>query len=263
MKFILIGFLFSTFLLQAQDFEVSPIKLFYNAEPGESQTKFVRIKNHKDKRETFILSINDLSIDSKGNTSFVEPGSLKNSIADWVSIAPSFFELNPNEEKEISITLQQPTDDNGSKWGIVMVRTAQEQTAYSADKQVTAGLALSTRIAINIYQTPGTNKAYKATISNMTEVSNEADSMRTFNALVNNLGDIITTCKVYLIATNVETAEEFPFQESDFTMYPKSSRKLELYMPKTLPKGTYSLAAILDYGSKTNLEGTQIMIHVE
>jgi hypothetical protein len=46
-------------------------------------------------------------------------------------------------------------------------------------------------------------------------------------------------------------------------MYPKSSRKVELELPNTLPKGTYSLAAILDYGSKTNLEGTQIMINVE
>lgn len=256
-------FVFTTFILNAQDFEVSPLKLFFNAEPGESQTKLVHVKNHNNKRETFILNINDLSIDSKGKLSYVEAGSLKNSIADWIVISPTFFELDPNEEKDISITIQQPADDNGSKWGVVMVRTAQEQTSFTVDKGISAGINISAKIAVDIYQTPSNNKAYKATISNMMEITGESDTLRTFNALINNLSDIITSCNVFLIATDVETAEEFPFPEQEFTMYPKSSRKLELYMPNTLPKGTYSLAAILDYGSKTNLEGTQIIIKVE
>jgi hypothetical protein len=250
--------------LFSQDFEVSPLKLFFNAEPGEAQTKFITIKNHNDNTETFILSVSDYSINSKGQGQYVQAGSMKNSIADWVSFAPAFFELNPNEEKEVSVTMQQPAGEYGSKWGIIMVRTAQEQTSYSADKAVSAGMAVSARIAVNIYQTPGTNKDYKSTISNLSEVaSNVNDTVRTFNALINNLGDIITDCKVYLIATNLETAEETSFPEVNFTMYPKSSRKLELYLPNHLPKGTYSLAAILDYGSKTNLEGTQVIIKVE
>lgn len=248
----------------SQDFEVSPLKLFFNAEPGESQTKFIIVKNHNSKAEAFILSVNDYSINSKGQGQYVQAGSMKNSIADWVSFAPAFFELNPNEEKEIAVTMQQPVGEYGSKWGVIMVKTAQEQTAYSADKMVTAGMSVSPRIAVNIYQTPGTNKDFKSTISNLSEAESVAgDTVRTFNALINNLGDIITDCKVYLIATNVETAEETKFPEIGFTMYPKSSRKMELYLPNYLPKGTYSLAAILDYGSKTNLEGTQIVIKVE
>ena len=77
------------------------------------------------------------------------------------------------------------------------------------------------------------------------------------------LSDIITHCKVHLIATNIETAEETSFNVYEFPMYPKSTRKVELYLKEKLPKGTYSLAAILDYGSKTNLEGTQMIIKVE
>lgn len=248
---------------KGQDFEVSPLKMFFNAEPGESQTKFAIVKNHSNNVETFILSVNDYSVNSKGQGKYVAAGTLKNSIADWVSIAPSFFELNPNEEKEIAITMQQPVDEYGSKWGAIMVRTTQEQTSYSVDKAVTAGMAVSPRIAISIYQTPGTNKAFKATIGNLVEVDSRVDSIVTYNALINNLGDIITECKVFLIATNIETAEEHPFPEQKFTMYPKSSRKVELYLPKSLPKGNYSLTAILDYGNKNNLEGTQAVIKIE
>lgn len=262
-NFITALLIISSSLIFAQDFEVSPLKIFFNAEPGEAQTKFITIKNHNSNVETFILSINDYSVNSKGQGEYVAAGTLKNSIVDWVSIAPSFFALNPNEEKEIAVTMQQPVDEYGSKWGVIMVRTAQEQTAYSADKNVSAGMAVSPRIAISIYQTPGTNKDFKATISNLSETESIGDTVRTFSVLVNNLGDIITDCKVFLIATNIESAEEFPFPENSFTMYPKSSRKVELYMTMTLPKGTYSLAAILDYGSRTNLEGTQTVIKVE
>jgi hypothetical protein len=259
--FAILMMVFST--LHAQDFEVSPLKLFFNAEPGESQTKFVTVKNHSGKAETFILNISDYSVNNKGQGQYVEPGSMKNSMADWVSIAPSFFPLNPNEEKQIAVTMQQPADEYGSKWGIIFVRTAQEQTAYSADKTVSAGLSVSARIAISVYQTPGTNKNFKATITNLSEITAVNDTIRSFNALVNNLGDIITDCKVTLIATNITTAEETVYPPNTFTMYPKSSRKIELYMPKNLPKGTYSLAAVLDYGSKTNLEGAQLVITVE
>ncbi len=249
--------------LIAQDFEVSPLKLYFNAEPGESQTKFVTVKNHSGKEETFILTISDYSVNNKGQGQYVEAGSMKNSMADWVTFAPAFFPLGPNEEKQIAVTMQQPTDDFGSKWGVIFVRTAQEQTAYSADKSVSAGLSVSARIAINVYQTPGTNKNYKATITNFSEIVASSDSVRTFNALVNNLGDIITECKVTMIATDVNTAEETVFPPITFVMYPKSSRKIELDLPKKLPKGTYSLAAVLDYGSKTNLEGAQLVIKVE
>lgn len=252
-----------TLYASAQDFEVSPMALYYNSEPGESQTRFIKVKNHNSRSETFIISLSDYAVNSNGIGEYVDAGSMKYSIADWVSITPLFFEIQPNEEKEISITVQQPADDFSSKWGCLFIRTAQEQNAFSSDKSLSAGINISARIVVNIYQTPNANSSFKATISNLMEISNDEDSIRTFSSIINNLSDIITQCSVYVIATNVETAEETIFPDQKFTMYPKSSRKLELYMPNTLPKGTYSLAAILDYGSKTNLEGTQIMIKVE
>lgn len=247
----------------SQDFEVSPVKIFFTAEPGESQTKTLVIKNHSSKLETFILNLQDISINSKGESSFEEAGSLRNSIADWLSIAPSFFELEANAEKEISITLQQPANEYGSKWGVIFVRTAKEQTNFSVDKGISAGMFISGRVAVNIYQSPGSNRNYKAEIKNLAEKSNQSDSIRIFSAIVNNLAEIITDCKVFLIATDITSGVETYFEPNNFTMYPKSSRTIEIPLSLELQKGTYSLAAILDYGSKENLEGSQLIIQVE
>lgn len=262
-KLLLLLFIISSFFIQAQDFEVSPLNLFFNAEPGEVQTKFVIVKNHSSEMETFILSPADMVFSSFGKKSYTDAGSIKNSIADLVTISPIFFELQPNEEQEVSIGIQQPADEYGSKWGVVFVRVAQEQKTYTADKNLTAGIGVTPQIAINVYQTPGTNKSFKATISNLVEITRESDSTRVFSVVVNNLEDIITSCKIYLIATDIETSEEHYFPETEYILYPKTSRKFELILPNMLPKGTYSLVAILDYGSKTNLEGTQTIIEVE
>lgn len=253
-------FLYSQFF--AQDFEVSPLELLFNAEPGESQTKFLKIKNHRNKTETFILNLSDFTIGEKGENKFVDAGSLKNSFANWVSVAPSFFELQPNEEIQVSITMTQPAQEYGSKWGVIFVRTAKEQTSFSVDKGIAAGMNISGRIAIKVFQTPETNKKFKATIQNITEID-RTENARVFTAVVNNLADIITNCKVHLIATNIATSEEENFAPQEFVLYPKTSRKLELELKKKLPKGTYSIAAILDYGSRTNLEGTQMIIEVK
>ncbi len=252
-----------TINLLAQDFEVSPLKLFFNADPGESQTKYIKVRNHESKAETFILNLNDVNVDNKGKGTYVDAGSLKNSMIDYITMSPTFFELNPNEEKEIAVTLQQPVDNIASKWGVIFVRTAKEQTAYSADQGVQTAMTVSGRIAVYVYQTPAINKSFNATINNLNEVTNAGDTVRTFNVLVNNLEDRITPCKVYLIATEIQTAEETTFDATDFVLFPKSTRKLELTMPNILPKGTYSLAAILDFGSSSNLEGTQTVITVD
>lgn len=265
MNRIIIIIIFNILLFNSygQDFEVSPLKLLFNSEPGESQTKFVNIKNHNNKPETFILNISDFSIDSKGQGTYVEAGSMKYSVADWISISPTFFELEPNEEKQIAVTMQQSSNEYGSKWGVIFVRTAKEQTSYSADKQVSAGMSLSARIAIEVIQTPKLNRSFKVTIDNLMEITTDEDSTKTFVVLINNLEDIITDCNIFLIATDIQTGEETYFPEQKITMYPKSSRKVELYMPNILPKGTYSLASILDYGSRENLEGTQMILKIE
>lgn len=262
-KIFLLGIsLFFASYLSAQDFEVSPLELLFNAEPGESQTKFLKIKNHRNKTETFIINLSDFTSNEKGDNKFVDAGSLKNSFANWVSVAPSFFELKPNEDIEVSVTMTQPAQEYGSKWGVIFIRTAKEQTSFSVDKGISAGMNISGRIAINVFQTPETNKNFKATIQNITEVD-VTENTRVFTAVVNNLADIITNCKVHLIATNIATSEEETFAPQEFVLYPKTIRKVEMELKKKLPKGTYSIAAILDYGSRTSLEGTQMIIKVE
>lgn len=249
--------------LFAQDFEVAPVELNFSCNPGDMQTKQLTVKNHGNTKTSFILSLNDFLIDSKGDRTFHPPSTTKNSIANYLNISPSFFELNPNEEKLISVSLQSPIESYGSLWGIMYVQTVEEQTSFQVDKTLSAGVMLSARIIVELFQSPKANTNVSAKINKLEEITEISDDFRKFRASVDNLGDKITKCKVYLIASNLESAEETYFDPIEITIYPKSSRQIQLVLNKTLTKGRYSLAAILDYGSDSNLEGTQVIIDVQ
>jgi hypothetical protein len=251
------------YIVDAQDFEVSPVKINFQVEPGESRSRIVTIKNHDSKNQTFLFNIQDFMLDKSGEMKYYPANSTKFSCAEWISISPSFFELKPNEETEITITMQVPVGDYSSRWGVIYVRNAKEQTSFTAEKVLSAGVSLSGQIAIIINQSPSSNTNYFATINRLSELPNQNDSIRKFSANIENQGDKIIRCKVYLVAADLTTAEETVFDPVNVLTYPKAAQTVVLDLPSVLPKGKYSLSAILDYGGDKALEGTQTIIEVK
>ena len=260
---VIFFFLFSSKTF-GQDIEVAPIRINFSANPQESQTKTIAVKNHGNKKESVVLTLKDYLIYKDGSKKILPVGSSKNSIAKWITLNPSYLEINPNESKTVQINFQAPSDDYTSKWGVLSVSTAKEQTSFSADKETSAGISIYGRIDVYLYYTPksevNTNKRVK--ISNLKEITTEQDSTRKFSVHIDNLGNTIVPCKVYLIASNLNTLKEKTFSPKEIKAYPQTSRTLELTLPNGLKDGKYSLSAILDYGSSDALEGTQITIEV-
>lgn len=255
--------LFSFFNVFAQDFEVAPVKLNYTAEPGETQSKTITIRNHANRKSAFVVTLGDFQPDSKGNKKQMKANTTKHSCANWISISPAFFELNPNDEKTITVNMQVPVDDYSTRWAMIYVKPTKEQTAFTADKSLRAGVTVSGRIGVQVFQSPKSNTNFSAKINNLIEVTEAKDTVRKFTANIDNVGDKIMQCKVYLIASNIKTTEEKTFKPVSIESFPKTSQTVELKIPKNLlPAGKYALAAVLDFGSKTNLEGTQMLIIV-
>jgi hypothetical protein len=248
----------------AQDIEVAPIRVRFSANPQETQTKTITVKNHNNSKESVVLNLKDYLIYKDGAKKILPSGSSKNSIAKWITMNPSYLELNPNESQTVQLNFQAPSGDYTSKWGILSVSTAKEQTTFSADKETTAGIALYGRIDVYLTYTPQseTQSNKRVKISNLKEITQQDDSLRTFSVHIDNLGNTIVPCKVYLIASNLSTLNEKKFKPKQIKAYPQTSRTLKLKLPDVLKNGSYSLSAILDYGSSEALEGTQITIEV-
>lgn len=247
-----------------QDFEVSPVKMNFNASPGSVQVKTFIVKNHGNTTQSFMLSLGDFVVNSQGVTEYGVAGSNKKSVSEWVTISPTFFDIRPNEEQIVSISMQPPVDDFGSRWGIVYVRTAVERKSFESDKDLSAGLTLSPRIAVELYQTPVvTTGILSAKIDQLREIESDDVQKRKFTALVTNNSEIIISGKVYLVLANMETGKETVYPSTIVNIYPKNTQRVNFEIKSDMPAGYYSLSAILDYGNAQALEGVQMAIEIK
>jgi hypothetical protein len=262
-SFFLSLFVSFSFFGRAQDFEVSPVIMNFNAEPGTNQTIKLTITNHSSKKSDFTLTIEDFEINNKGEKVYRKANSTKHAIEPMLSFSQSTFSINPNSKQEISVIVQVPSNESGTKWGVLYIKPTKEQTAFSADKAMKAALSLSAQIAVHLYQSPKSNKNYKGKISNFVDMTTPKDTVYRFNADILNIGDKVLDCKIYIMAADLATAEEKQFPSINFTSFPETNCTIELRMPKSLPKGTYVLAAILDYGNNSTLEGAQLLLEVK
>ena len=248
--------------ITAQELEVSPGKLIFNANPGSSQTQQVSVRNRASKEQSFIFNLGDWLTDEKGETKYFKPGTIPRSCADWITVSPSLITLQPNESAKINVTMLVPNDNSSTKWAVMFVESAVEQTGPQAvDKGMKMGMTLSARIAIPIFQSPSSNNFYKATIEGLTE--SVQDSTRVYNTKVINLGDKILNCKVYFTFSNLVTADEITSDPIEFSLLPESNKDVKYTLSQPLEKGKYSVAAVLDYGHSDELEGVQIDIDVK
>src|SRR6056297_1934855 len=91
--------------LVAQDFEVAPVLVKYDANPGEIQTRTLTIRNHTPERQKYSLNLSDYEPDINGTKRKLEPGSSEHSLFNWININPAFVELNPNESAEVEVIM--------------------------------------------------------------------------------------------------------------------------------------------------------------
>jgi len=252
------------FKINAQDFEVSPVFMDFNAEPGQTQSLPITIINHSNTVSTFTIILKDFVINKEGISIEMPAASTEHSLVNWISINPPFLELNPNEARQVIVSIQSPVGDYSTKWANILVRNTKEQTALLADKEIQTGMSVLGQITIIAYQSPKSNTNYKMKITGLSEITNVNDSLRRFKANVNNIGDKITDCKVTLLASDLSTAKETVLQVKSFKSFPDTEREMKFEFGKAiLPPGKYALAAVLDYGKQSNLEGTQILLTIE
>ena len=244
----------------AQDFEVAPVIINFNANPGEIQQKKVTVRNHSNTKETYNFVLGDYDIDENGKKERVPAGKSNRSCSNWLAINPSFIELNPNESKEVNVIITVPSDGFATKWGIIYVQPVKEQVSDPVDKNSVSSLTVTPRIVILVNQSPKANNNYKANLSNLREVTEQGDSIRSFEVTVNNIGDKIIEARINLAVADLTTAKEKKFEGIMQRVYPGEKRKIVLTLPNNIGKGQHALAAILDYGHGTNLEGAQILI---
>ncbi len=262
--------LFLTFVLlisylvsNAQDFEVAPVVMNFDANPGQIQKKKMTIRNHANIKQTFTFNFGDYEINEEGKKVRMPAGKSKRSCASWITVSPTVLTLNPNEEREVTVLMTVPKNEFSTRWGMIYVQAAKEQEAREVDKQMATGIKVTPRIAVLVSQSPKSNTNYKGKIYGLKDVTTAKDTVKVFNVTVENTGDKIFEANVQLLLGDLATAKERKFTPKKHRVFPGEKRTFTLTLPNDLPKGKYGLAALLNYGHNTAIEGTQMMLEVK
>ena len=262
-KFLLIFLLPLFFVISlrtiAQDFEVSPVMMTFKTDPGQTESKTLSVTNHANFQTTFSIDFADFTLDIYGKKIASAKNSTRNSCTEMITPDETHFTLNPNESREIKISMSPPQGDYNARWAMMYVQTVSEQKTFHADKSAArTGLNVRGRIAVQIYRTAKVNIVSKVKINDLEEKIEMKDKLRVFRALLENEGTVISMCKVTFIASNLETAEETEFDPITLNVFPGYPREIEFTLPDVLPSGEYSFVALLDYGDVTTLSGTRM-----
>ncbi len=255
--------IFTASNLLAQQFEVTPSKMMFQIEPGNSGTAYITVINKSNTKRSYIIETSDWTVDQSGKIEYVDIFP-KRTCQEWMNITPAFFDLGPNETEKIAINMNVPDTALATKWAMLFVREAIEQTsAMAADKELKTGITISPSIAVYVFQTPQSNNAINATVQNLSKYEAAEDTTQKVQAMVTNSCDRILECKVFLEIVDLQTAEEISVEAVEALVLPGVTKPFIITLPDGLAAGSYDITALLDYGNDAELVATQMLLEIE
>jgi hypothetical protein len=255
--------LFSHTLL-AQRINVNPTILSFNVNPGGISTQIITITNLSDKKQNYQLTLGDWLRDSVGGHKYFAPGTLERSCSKWITFDNSVVEIEPQKSRDVRVTLTAPSDPKIAeemKWSMIFIQNVLEQTGDEAKgAKMKATIREVYRIGIHVYQTPLALKQKEARA-----VSLEPDKVEknVYNFSLVNTGKAMLECKARLLLTNLSNGEEIKLDETEFPVFPEGKRVVKLSIPTTVPKGKYSMLAILEYDPDMPLEAIESSVDIK
>ncbi|MFW5706752.1 MAG: hypothetical protein ACOC12_02425 [Bacteroidota bacterium] len=253
--------------LVAQSASVSPSRLYFNAEPGQTQVRQITVTNNSESEQSFTISFADFaSPGTEGKTELLEPGESENSTFTWLSASPSLLELQPGESRDVDVILQVPNNPEAERvvWSTALIRLARERTAAPGMEEGAMGFGImhTFQFVVHIFQTPRSVTYRNARILTFEEGDAGEQGQRRIMLHVENTGDAIIDVAAYLELTNIRTGESRREKARAFTTLPGHSRILYFDLPADLSPGMYSVLGVVDYGDRDAVIAAELELRV-
>lgn len=247
-------------LLSQVGISVSPPRIYYNLNPGETGSQKVLVSNvSKEQPLNLSLTFGDWKYDDQGNNLMFPPDSLDNSCAGWLSLpGGTYMTLGPGENQEIDLTMAVPMEGIKGSVQTAMLFVTQMNPVDGIDAQG-AAIRINVRQGIKIYRKGGDPEMKKVEIENLAYDKASNSLLLTFSNEGNTWLNGRSTTSLF----NRDTGKELNLDPSDFYMMPGDRRTMRLPFRHTLEKGRYTATVMLDYGDPTTIEAAELQFGYE
>jgi|APCry1669189567_1035234.scaffolds.fasta_scaffold09030_2 hypothetical protein len=263
-------------------FTVSPTKLYFKQSAGTTDAKTITISNNTSGTFVLVCSFNDWQRDSTGQKIFAKTGeAYPNGISNNLKVVPGQFTLTPGDIKTIDVTLQLPPGgDSATKTAMLyLVQRNSNTLEKNADNKVQTNFKYSLKVNVQVYNEPPQmqtknidlqdaylTSALVKTPADTTQKNKRTDSILvkryTLNAVIKNIGNLVTEGQVRFELTNSKTTYEFKPKPIEFNTMPNDKLVIPQALPADLPKGIYTLDTIVDFGSDQALKVAETEIEI-
>lgn len=248
---------------------VSPSNIHFNAKPGTTQTRTIKVTNDTRIVKKLQVNMSDYrELSNDGKTQGNAGADFKYALSKWLSISPTYVEVPPRESKTITVTLEVPNDDSAAIAAWTMITIDQIKNKKNLDLPApdkgTIGMGVSQGFGfgIYVYQNPPNVINNKVEITSL-KYKQEPAQPSQLVMKVKNMGDGIGFCNYYVELTNLGNGKTEKIPIKRFTILPGYSRELKFDLAGNVKRGKYSAVAVLDFGSKDDLQTAELEFDVK
>jgi P pilus assembly chaperone PapD len=243
----------------AQKISTSPTRVNYKISPGGSGRSRITVANNSADRQGFQVTFGDFSASVSGKSQFSKEGTENRSCASWLTATPAVFELEPGETQDIQVMMDVPADSSAliARWAVAYVQLrAPENDGKGSGEGLKVQVTQSYRFGVYLFQTPPSVTESKGEIKGL-NYENDV-----FTISMKNAGETFLKCNSYIELTNLSTGETKRVTTRGFTMLPALNRNTVFKIPNDIPPGRYSVLAVMDYGSRDEVEAAEMEITI-
>ena len=229
-----------------QGLEVNPVRLAFAAGEGEARIETITVRNKSAKRNIFVLSAEDWTLNEAGKMVRIPPDSAGDySCRSWLSFVPAMLELGPGEAQEVRVRMDVPAGAPGTHWCVVDVTLKREKQARTGEEQLAMGIEIRQAIGVLVTQAPPGAADLRLLAGDLVETTQATDTVRQFELMVENVGRDIFEGEARLALSSLLDAREETLSTQTVKILPGGKLRLRWQVAQDQATGPCLLAGIV------------------
>lgn len=240
---------------KGQGFSVSPSRIIFSGNPGETVTQTITFSNSSSTPLTFVNRVQDWDRDSLGTKVYYDRNTRPLSNANWINLSSNNTVLKAGETKQIIVSLTIPADAAKLTHSMIFFTQVKDQLPQAVTG-ISLGINVLMEVGVQVYYTPkglSSGEFEFMAFEDRGPIDKSGQKFRQLAVKVHNKGAINKDATVRLELTNKETGEEIKIDPKIIAMLPETTEWILLDLPANL-KGKFLAVVLLDAGSTYDLK---------
>lgn len=238
----------------AEAIGISPYIVDMTTKKGEDGSRIIKVFNDSKLKFKVDAIAHDIGFDEKGNKIHKPAGFFKSSVAKYVEIIPSSFELSKNETKEVKVIIKTPKEWTGGNGALVLFDAvpAKPDLSEADKKNIKARLDFKLSLgAVILHQVEGTTVSSSNIIS--TDIQSKKSGRKiSFDLGVKNTGNAFIKTSGFISVLNSNDGYVGKVEIPKVVVFPGKTDTINTqFEGQKLEPGEYHALITYEYNDKS------------